>query len=60
MGAHLDGDGEQLPLRVQVQEAQRSRQVRLLPVDVVRRDAVQNLIVQQVDRPFLSHGEMQL
>lgn len=55
--AHLDGDGEQLPLLVQVQEAQRRRQVRLLSVDLIGRYAVQHLIIQQVDGPFLYHGD---
>ena len=54
-GAHLDGDGEQLSLLVQVEEAQRSRQVRLLPVDHVGRDAVQNLVVQKVHGSPLSN-----
>lgn len=53
---HLDGDGEQLSPLIQVEEAQRSGQVRLLPIGHVGRDAVQNLIVQQVDVPVLSHG----
>lgn len=56
-GAHLDGDGAQLPLLVQVEEAQRSGQVRLLPVDHIGWDAVQNLVIQQVDGPFLSHRD---
>lgn len=55
--AHLDGDGEQLPLLVQVEEAQRRRQVRLLSVDLIGRHAVQNLVVQQVDGPFLPHRD---
>ena len=55
VGAHLDGDGDQLPLLVQVEQAERGAQVRLLPVDHVGRDSVQNLVVQQVDASSLSH-----
>lgn len=53
---HLDGNGEQLSLLVQVEEAQRRGQVCLLPIGHVGRDAFQNLVVQQVDVPVLLHG----
>lgn len=39
-----------------MEEAQWSRQVRLLPIGHVGRDAVQNLVVQQVDVPVLLRG----
>lgn len=35
VGAHLDGDGDQLVLPGQVQQDQGGRQVGLLPVDLV-------------------------
>lgn len=54
-GAHLDGDGDQLSLLVQVEKTQRCRHVRLLSVDHVGRDVVQNRVVQQVKVSFLSH-----